>query len=96
VHNTLRSTPETVDYVVTPLPSRIELNSWMHRSVSRPPTFFSPPDKQHVMVQSQFSDSVRPAARAGFMGLCCRQHKLTYVAQGFMWRSPPDARWDGP
>jgi hypothetical protein len=34
-------------------------------------------------------------ARANFgklMRLCCRQHKLTYVAQTFMWRSPQDAR----
>ena len=27
-----------------------------------------------------------------FVSLCCRQHKPTYVAQGFMWRSPRDAR----
>ena len=29
-----------------------------------------------------------------FVGLCCRQHKPTYVAQRFMWRSPRDARKD--
>jgi hypothetical protein len=28
--------------------------------------------------------------------LCCRQHKPTYVAQRFMWRSPHDARSDAP
>lgn len=26
-----------------------------------------------------------------FEVLCCRQHKPTYVAQGFMWRPPGDA-----
>jgi two-component system chemotaxis sensor kinase CheA len=26
------------------------------------------------------------------VSLCCRQHKPTYVAQGFMWRSPREAR----
>jgi hypothetical protein len=31
-----------------------------------------------------------------FVGLCCRQHKLTYVAQRFMWRSPRDVRKDAP
>ena len=31
-----------------------------------------------------------------FVGLCCRQHKPTYVAQRVMWRSPPDARKDAP
>jgi hypothetical protein len=30
-----------------------------------------------------------------FMCLCCRQHKLTYVAQRFMWRPPRDAHKDG-
>jgi len=30
------------------------------------------------------------------VSLCCRQHKPTYVAQGFMWRQPRDARRDAP
>src|SRR5713101_5349369 len=30
-----------------------------------------------------------------FVSLCCRQHKLTYVAQRFMWRWPRDARKNG-
>ena len=34
------------------------------------------------------------AAMEHLVGLCCRQHKLTYVAQGFMWRPPGDARRD--
>jgi len=29
-----------------------------------------------------------------FVSLCCRQHKRTYVAQRFMWRSPRDAPKD--
>ena len=29
-----------------------------------------------------------------FVGLCCRQHKATYVAQIFMWRSLRDGRRD--
>ena len=29
-----------------------------------------------------------------YVALCCRQHKATYVAQRFMWRSLQDARKD--
>jgi len=32
------------------------------------------------------------AAMQHLVRLCCRQHKLTYVAQRFMWRSYRDAR----
>src|SRR5260370_7453908 len=31
-----------------------------------------------------------------FVSLCCRQHKLTYVAQRIMWRSPRHARRCAP
>jgi hypothetical protein len=30
------------------------------------------------------------------VGLCCREHKRTYVAQRFMWRPLWDTHGDGP
>ncbi len=49
---------------------------------------------QDLVSQYDFASSYQSVQR--FVSLCCRQHKPTYVAQRFMWRSPLGGPEDAP